>query len=428
MILVFYISLLLLYTYCMINNKYKFMFYIIPANFALDMLVVFFETGGITAQLRGFIFGFYLVTLIITSNNLIAKFPLQKKRYMGIVSIIAIILIYWLFLVLFSSNIINSLREFTRITIILLAFPAGFIIGSLPIGSYDFFRRLNNASVLVLFIASINILISNIFKINQTAYSTHISFYSGGLYLSLWYVLPLAIMYVLGYRILLLKSGLLLKEKILIFLSFLWILLSWRRTAFVVLVLGVLFLVYYSRKYTKFFANLVIVVFAAFLMVGSTFLDLYEARKKTIDKGIEEEGRFLETEWVFTEIFSFNNLSTSLFGTEIFNTAGNYLNGAFEDRPLHVDINIILWGSGLLGLFLYLFLHYKIYRVYKFLRLRLQIQSNTKQFASFIFLFFFSTTVIVSFSGGLQAITYRSYLYLIMGATLGHVSILSMKK
>lgn len=53
---------------------------------------------------------------------------------------------------------------------------------------------------------------------------------------------------------------------------------------------------------------------------------------------------------------------------------------------------------------------------------KLVLNDNLQRFMYFLFFYFFFTTVIVSFSGGLQAITYRSFLYLLMGVVLGHLS------
>lgn len=343
-----YYLLLFTYVYLMHKNRYKFLLYLIPANFAIDMFVIFFETGGITALIRGLVFGIFLATLIIKSFKYTTKTNYQKKYYIQFVSIIGVILFYWLILIPFSSNMSNSLREYARIAVILMALPAGYALGAIYIKPDELFRKLNKASVFVLIIATINIVIANIFKINQIAYTSFVSFYTGGIQLNQWYTLPLAMLYIAGYKMIYLKSKFSIFERALIFLSFLWVMLSWRRTAFLVLVIGILLLIYYNRISLKLIINLAIISFIAFLIIGSTFLTIYEGRKKTIDKGLEEEGRFIETEWVHEKIYSFEDVNTSLFGTEIFNTPGNYLDGIFGDRPMHVDINIILWGPVLL--------------------------------------------------------------------------------
>lgn len=428
MLLFTYISLLILFLVLMIKHRIGFLIYILPASFALDLLTIFFDKGGITAIARGGVFIYFLLSSIILLDKYAVLNSLYRKRYYNILLVLLILLSYWLFLILFSSNKFNSIREYSRILVILLMFPAGFTVGTMHKNTHELFRKLNNSFVLILLFATINIIVANVFKINQIEYTSLVNFYSGGLQLSGWYTLPLSILFVLGYRMILEKSKVLLHEKVLIFLNILWILLSWRRTGFLVLILGLLFFLYYSKMYVKFFINIVIIGAAAFVLIGNAFLHIYEGRKKTIDKGIEEEGRFLESEWVYGKIFSFEDWKISLFGKELFNTAGNYLGGLFGDRPMHVDINIILWGSGLVGLFLYTLFHLLLFLYFNRLINRSNFPRRLNTFAKFLFLYFFFATLMISFSGGLQALTFRSVLIFTMGILLGHLSRLSNRR
>lgn len=411
-------------------NKHRigFMLYLVPANFVLDMIGFYFETGGITALSRGVVFVLFLITIIFVPFKSSPNIHYTSNVFKSILRILFIILIYWLFLILFSSNKFNSIREYSRILVILLTLPSSIIMGSHYKSTNFFFRQLNNSCVLLLLLATLNIIVANIFKLNQIAYSDTVSFYTGGLHINVWYVLPLSILYILGYRVIYLRSKTLLYENILIVLSILWLMLSWRRTAFIILGLGLLLLLYFSKTNIKLILKGTVIGLVAFFLVGNTFLSIYEDRKETIDKGLEGETRVLETEWVFEKVFSFDDWYTSIFGREIFNTPGNYLDGIYKERPIHVDINIILWGSGLLGLSLYVFFHLIILRLYKNNINTLNLAGNESRFIRFIFHYFYLTTLVVSFSGGFQAITFRSFLYIIIGGCLGQLIMLSYKR
>jgi hypothetical protein len=149
----------------------------------------------------------------------------------------------------------------------------------------------------------------------------------------------------------------------------------------------------------------------------------YENRLELTEERLENENRYQETELLWTEVLSFNNSLKSLFGENPFLTAGNYGRGALGERYLHVDINIVLFSTGIIGLLVYIFIYIGILMKFKMLY---KYFENDKSFliviCRLIFYSLFLASVAMSFSGGFSAITYRSSTFLILGSIIGYLS------
>ena len=68
---------------------------------------------------------------------------------------------------------------------------------------------------------------------------------------------------------------------------------------------------------------------------------------------MEIEGRYWETEAVINAIKN-DDLMHTLFGSEIFNEFDYFK----TKRMLHIDYNVILNGTGIIGLFVFLLIYY----------------------------------------------------------------------
>ena len=158
--------------------------------------------------------------------------------------------------------------------------------------------------------------------------------------------------------------------------------------------------------------------------------DQYDARMKRLDSGFEAEGRYLETVDLWTDILSFKDKKVSLIGKDPFDTQYKYSSAVTLGRYLHADINIIVFSSGLIGLMLYITIYIFILRYYIEQKNKVQYQLNRfeKTNMKYIFLSFFSSAVLLSFSGGLNAISVRSTIFIVLGAILGHFNYLKNRQ
>ncbi len=74
-----------------------------------------------------------------------------------------------------------------------------------------------------------------------------------------------------------------------------------------------------------------------------------------------DEGRFVDHLLVYDDMFKRNQYN-KLIGYSFFNAPGNYGQGIYGDRNLHADLAVITHASGLVGLFLYLIMVFKLFK------------------------------------------------------------------
>jgi hypothetical protein len=145
-----------------------------------------------------------------------------------------------------------------------------------------------------------------------------------------------------------------------------------------------------------------------------------EARSSRFEQGsLERESRFLETFYVWEEVFSFENPAKSIFGLEGFNSVGNYASGRFGGRNLHMDYNLIVNTIGLVGFIIYFIIfieiNYKFKKAYKNSKLNLDTKKQLK--ATFYMLLI--TPFITSIAGQMYHISYRLIVFVYLGSIIG---------
>ena len=163
-----------------------------------------------------------------------------------------------------------------------------------------------------------------------------------------------------------------------------------------------------------------------FLISFPIFEDSFNKQKKARERrittqNIEEEGRYQETFYVIDEIIYSNKLEMLLFGKEIFNSPGNYANGKYGRRMIHSDYNAILHGSGIVGMFLYLFWQIALYLF--FIKIKYFAKANFTDQGLFdilnvLFVNFLLVGLIIAISGGINAVLFNSIRVVILGAIL----------
>ncbi|HUQ97510.1 MAG TPA: O-antigen ligase family protein [Chitinophagaceae bacterium] len=313
----------------------------------------------------------YLPVLIFSNNLIVPVF--SASLYYGVISglllsciwsnatfyknnVFAILLfIYFLFLLPRSGDLTLIRHDVFSMLWLFLSIP---LIAALyqKYTSTVIFRELTTAALIILIL-----FIANTAMATKTGYAPYAMYgitkgvLFGNLYGAGFNILASA----LFITVLKLVNN----RKVIVFiislLCFTFIMLTLRRSVMLVGAVGVIiaFLTLVTQKEAKNFIVLCsLCAVAGYLIYTNTgfkneFEERYEMRKLD-DRSMAEEKRFIEYELLYKDMFVEERYSP-WFGYQLFNSAGNYGNGVFENRTLHSDITSILHSSGLIGLLLY---------------------------------------------------------------------------
>ncbi len=379
--------------------------YLLPLNLFFDVFSFFFTEGGLLAIVRGFL-SLALVAYFIISGWRMASFFWPVLLFVG----------YLLLNLVFCSDLLYSAQVSSKIIITV----SNFIIGFVLVGSIERLKKLSMSIIIVYIMLIANFIISNVFKLGASSYTDAVSFYNGSLRDN-WNLL--------AYSVLLAPLVIsFLQEKpvkrqlvfVLAFLNGLFTLLSLKRIAIAGLVFGMGLNGLVSRAYSKFVSYLIPVVLLAamaFPLYEEVLLKRFESREDRFTEGaIEEEGRYQESIYVWEEVLAFEDPIKSIFGLEAFNSVGNYAGGRFGPRQLHVDYNLIVNTIGLVGFSLYLFMFVHFWTLYRKYKTRFQIPEGLYRQMKSTFTVLFFTQFITSSAGQMYSLTFRSIIFLFLGA------------
>lgn len=383
--------------------------YIIPLNVIFDIFLLIFQRGGFFPLMRG---GVMFIIVIY--------FFLSKPKNVWIYYNLIIFSVYVLVNVIFSSEFLPSLSQSIKILISMLFF----IVGLEYFGKLNRFMQLHKSVLIAYFLIFINIVVSNIYNLGEIQYGGDDSFMAGNLsdnWNLLTYTLMLFPMIYSQYPKTIIPKNLSL---ILFFVLVIFVLLSMKRTAIAGLVIGLLIYGYHNLKFKSFLRVIIvsgIFLGASYPLYAPILEKRFEARSDRFEEGaLEEEGRYLESFFVWEEIYAFKDPAKQLLGLEAFNSRGNYANGFFGDRILHVDYNAIVNTIGLVGLLLYFLIFYQIFRRFK--RFYNKISSLSIPFKKEIKGTFYAlliTQFVTSFGGQMYAVTFRMIIFIYLGAIIG---------
>lgn len=317
----------------------------------------------------------------------------------------------------FTSNPMLSLKLSLKFLITLWTFPIIFV------NSHLFTEKIvvrNIAITSIILIA--NYFLSTYFGLGISEYTQGTEFLTGNLN-DVWAIY----IYILFSFIIIFKSpdkSMISKGLYLGMFAFLivLILIGLKRSAILILFTGLtIFLILEKLNYKTIILSIIGSIIVLFFLGKYSFVieERLYARQNQIEGNIlsiiEQESRFLETIAVWDEILSFNNINESLFGLEAFNSAGNYMNGAFGDRQLHVDYNMIVNTLGLFGLLIYFYIYYYIFNIYRVRRKYLDFKYKE------LFIIIFVCQFITSFSGQMLSITFGSIKYIFLAISLNKI-------
>jgi len=328
--------------------------------------------------------------------------------------------IYLLILIFFSSNFFYSAQTYIKTLIPALFLPISFTF----IKDINQLKKFNKILILFLLLYLINFILTNFFKIGRTPYSrldSDFSLYVGNVFTeglnSIAYILV-----ILPLILYLDKKN----KKIVIILGVLALvalLLNLKRISILAVFIGYFFLIFFSKRKSYFIKSIVpiillLLILYPFYKEPLQYQFLNRSSRFTEDF-YENEGRYIETKLVWDEVFSFNSIQHSLFGKEMFNSPGNYGGGIFGERPLHMDYNSLLFGSGILGLLFYFYYNLVILKYFLKLKKHLPSKNNLINIMNATFISVFLMSFIISISGSFGAVTFNTIRSIYLGAILG---------
>jgi hypothetical protein len=105
------------------------------------------------------------------------------------------------------------------------------------------------------------------------------------------------------------------------------------------------------------------------------------------------------------------------FGQHLFDSPGNYDGGIHGIRPLHLDTNIVLHGSGIIGLLIFISIYMRLF--HKFLVTKTRLPSAIDTNLAGVFISMFLSHLFLIISGGMVTVTFNMISSLYMGGILG---------
>jgi len=377
--------------------------YYLPINLFFDIATsTLWDNNATTASIRGF------VLLIIIFFAWIKK-PNDK--------IYTPFIFYTLFILLmipFASDSFTSLQLSSKALITMWAFPIFYIYG------YLYTEKIIIRNILIISaILIINYVISSWLGIGYSPYTESSEFLVGNLSDSwLTYTFTL-FLYIIILKTKNVSTPLKIFYLIMFSLLVVQLLLGLKRTAILVFFFGISIFLFLEKLNIRLIITYLLgFVFVLFMI--NRYSDVLEdrifARGDRIAGNyreiIETEYRYLESIVVWEKIFSFKNIPESLLGLEAFNSRFNYDTSIFGDRPLHIDYNLIVNTTGLIGLAFYFYIFYFIYQRYRERKIFLEYKYRE------LFLVIFLAQFLASIGGQMLSVTYGSIKFVFLAIAL----------
>jgi hypothetical protein len=383
-------------------------YFLLPLNVLIDTLLLFSEQLSWLPLLRAFL----LLALIMYT---LAHFSAKRNQY----AFILVFVLYCLAQLFFVTNFAKSAIITLKVCIPIASFIVGFRLFNNP----EEIRKLSVSIIWVYFILIVNFVLSQFFKLGESVYSEESDFRVGNLD-DAWNVFtysvllaPMVLHFAGTDR---LKSGLTYVGSV---LNALLVVISIKRIAIIGLVTGTLMHWYNAYPLKRMIRYGVIALAGAALaypFIQDIIEKRIEARSNRFETGaLEREGRYLESEYVWSEALSFDHPTKSLFGLEGFYSVGNYANGNFGDRQLHVDYNLIVNTIGLVGLMLYLWIFVQMARRMHRVKDHTELPQRSKTMLISTFWMLLLNQFITSFAGQMYHVSYRLIVFVFLGAILG---------
>ena len=319
---------------------------------------------------------------------------------------ILLTLFYFLLLTPFSNNIPLTVNYYLKFTVSLLMFYFGIKLYRVRLDQH-FLSATNK----IIYIAVIYVLYSNLFDFGTSIYRGQ-EIKSGFLEAPFFYAPALSlVLYTFLDKLYRNK----LMDNIFITFLILYFILLFRRTIYVIIIIGFLIPIlrgYNLKKHLNKIIALFLVLTITFPLYQNTLQTSLDARGQKTYSDFESisksENRIVEYLFVYNIIS--NNIVGLLFGSgELFNSAGNYNFNLDKTRPLHSDYSRLLFGGGFLGLFFYFMIFIKIF--YENIKAH---NKKLKKEKTVIYILI-ALCFVTGFTGNITFITFKAYLMIVLG-------------
>lgn len=385
-------------------KKYSrlYVYWLIPINVLADSLVGFSGDGSTHSGIirAGLIYPYMLLSLLKIKSKQDHKILFGFLIYLGILTTM-------------SSNPDYSFWQLLKVSSGFLMYPLAFIY----IKTVEDIRRLYRSMLVAGGIVVFNFLIAQVFKIGESPYVGGLVYIGAGL---------VQITYVLSYvcvlsPLMLDKSSGVKSKYIYAVLSsgVLQMLLTFRRSSILAVILGVAVMAFTlgHKKQVIKAAMIATLMFGALYAFKGDLIDKIISARMNIDQELSSKGGRVHEFSIVAEPFLEFDLKRMLIGTEVFNTINlpEFVQLDGKGRPLHVDFNILIHGSGIIGLFWYLYFHFRIWRFNRKAERLTRDQEGFKNFNG-VFLGLLSAHFVISMSNQFFVLTSLSTLFLLLGS------------
>jgi hypothetical protein len=301
-----------------------------------------------------------------------------------------------------------------------------FLVGKQFFNSSYQFNRLLTYYKYLFIILILSIIISNITGMGDIGYadeaerSTTMLFGGIGVAITKLLIIPVLIAPVYLFHVKEERKRIIII--VMIFAGIVLTIIAFKRSSTLALIAGALVYALLMKK-SKIFAPIVyfaLFVFITLPMYQDYLMESYISRESQLyyvskeAVSIEREGRYWETLNVI-EAMKKDDLAHKVFGSELFNEF-DYFN---VTRMLHIDYNVILNGSGIFGLLLFILIHLLILR-----KAWVFYKQAPNPYLKLISISVISITVFaifISLGGSIRSFDFRGPIFLYLGAALGFI-------
>lgn len=246
------------------------------------------------------------------------------------------------------------------------------------------------------------------------------------------YVVSIAIVsLIVGFSNKTLEYSKFVKATILLFtlVAYILILLTMRRTAILLPLLGLLVVLLFNNRIYKDFLKYALVFalfgFLSFPIYSDLLIQRYQTREaqgRFEENFYETESRYLETQRIFSVVFSFDDINQSLFGKNVL--AGGWKGGVAR-RKDHTDHAQILGTTGIIGAGLYILIYFKFFIFFWIFRKNIKMfKANRAKLTNLnsLYLSIILISLATGLNGSIFIITFRTTVFLSLGALVGYIS------
>lgn len=335
-------------------NSKTFIYALMTFFVLFDMFDGFYEDEKIFAALR------YIIPLFFVFIFVVREAALNKSDI-----ILFVLCIYLVVLLTYSpGDIFVSGRNVLAVLLTLVMIPVGRTIGR----HVNFIHEFEGFNRFLLIILPVYIVFANIFHVGES-YSE--AFTTGFLITSRMYIVPIVVFLAIHYLVSNQGRSWGLKgiDLVFILINICIMIVNTRRTAMGMLTMALLIYAILNRQLILkmivlglFFISALVLSYPLYKEMLMAQLEKRE-RIQDIDT-YEEEGRYLETFYILDHHTRRQNISEVLFGVTLFDTSSFGTRYFGRDRPIHSDLNMIFYSTGIVGMFLFaiLFAWYFVYR------------------------------------------------------------------